>query len=237
LFAFNIYKMMSEVQITVEQNNSSGEVQNSDCISVPSGNGSTSILWPYPTVNSKVELKDSNDMHNSETSAANDHQEDLANNGICEETSEPASNIDMAEQQASSSVSANKIGGNIFNDIKETDIAIRKSILTIPNEPSKCVAEWVDANLAPFICLALNPVVQNNWQNKIRYTFDISNCDEIFDILVLQKKLEFLLIMSYHHLKSYGNLHIVNGIILFIIILVIAMYFTNNCNRLSMKAG
>jgi hypothetical protein len=40
-----------------------------------------------------------------------------------------------------------------------------------------------------FICSALNPVVQNNQQNKIRYTFEIFNCDEVFDILVLEKRI------------------------------------------------
>jgi hypothetical protein len=130
-------------------------------------------------------------MHNSKTSATEDHQEDSANNGIVEETSHPTSNIDMAEQQVSSLVNANKIGGHIFNDIKGTDIAIKKSMLTILDKPSRCVAEWVDVNSAPFICSALNLVAQNNRQNKIRYTFDISNCDAIFDILVLEKKIRF----------------------------------------------
>jgi hypothetical protein len=115
------------------------------------------------------------------------HQEDLTSNGIIEETSHPASSIDMAEQQASSSVSANKIDGHMFDDVKETDIAIEKSVTTISNKPSRCVAKWVDADSTPFVCSALNPVVQINWQTKIRCTFEISNCDEIFDILVLEK--------------------------------------------------
>jgi hypothetical protein len=37
-------------------------------------------------------------MHNSKTSAIEDHQVDSASNGIIEETSYPISNIDMAEQ-------------------------------------------------------------------------------------------------------------------------------------------
>jgi hypothetical protein len=97
LFAFNIYKAMAEEEIIAEQNNSSDDVQSSDCISVPSKNRSASILGPYPTANSKVKSQDSDDMHNSKTSAAEDHQEDSASNGIIEETSHPASNIDMAE--------------------------------------------------------------------------------------------------------------------------------------------
>jgi hypothetical protein len=152
-------------------------------------NGSASILEPYPTTNFKVMSQDLDDMHNSKTSAVEDHQEDLGSNEIIEETSHLASDIDMDEPQASSSLSANMIGGHIFNDVKETDIAIRKSILIISDEPSTCVAEWVDVDLAQFICSALNLVVQNNQQNKIRYTFDISNCDKIFDILVLEKRI------------------------------------------------
>jgi hypothetical protein len=70
-----------------------------------------SILGPYPTLDSMVKSQESDDMHNLKTSAAEDHQEDSASNGIIEEISHPASNIDMAEQQASSSVSANRIGG------------------------------------------------------------------------------------------------------------------------------
>jgi hypothetical protein len=107
-------------------------------------------------------MSNSYDMHNSKTSVAEDHQEDLASNGIIEETSHPSSNIDMAEQQASSSVSANKIDGHVFNNVKEIDIAIKKSILTISDKPNRCVAEWVDVNSVPFICSALNPVVQIN---------------------------------------------------------------------------
>jgi hypothetical protein len=133
--------------------------------------------------------QDLDDMHNSKTSAVEDHQEDLGSNEIIEETSHLASDIDMDEPEASSSLSANMIGGHIFNDVKETDIAIRKSILIISDEPSTCVAEWVDVDSAQFVCSALNLVVQNNQQNKIRYTFDISNCDKIFDILVLEKRI------------------------------------------------
>jgi hypothetical protein len=97
----------------------------------------------------------------------------IISNGIVEETSHLASNIDMAEQQPSSSVSANKIGGHIFNDVNETNIAIKKSILTISDKSSRCVAEWVDVDLALFVCPVLNPIVQINRQNKIRYTFKI----------------------------------------------------------------
>jgi hypothetical protein len=100
-FAFDIYKVVAEEEITAERNNSSDDVQSSDCIYVPSGNRLASILGPYPTANSKVKSQDSDDIHNSKTSVVEDLQEDLANNGIVEETIHPASNIDMAEPQAS----------------------------------------------------------------------------------------------------------------------------------------
>jgi hypothetical protein len=156
---------MAEEEITVKQNNSSDDVQNSDCISVLSRNGSVGILGPYPTINSKVKSQDLDDMHNLKTSAAENHQEESGSNGIIEETNHPASSIDI--QQASSSVSANKIDGRMFDDVKETDIAIEKSVSTISDKPSRCLAEWVDTDSAPLVCSALNPVVQNNRQNKI----------------------------------------------------------------------
>jgi hypothetical protein len=95
----------------------------------------------------------------------------------------------MVEQKATSLVSANKIDGQVFDDVKETDSAIKKSIFTMSYKPSRCVSEWVDADSVTLVCSALYPVAQNNRQNKIRYTFDISNCDEIFDILVLEKRI------------------------------------------------
>jgi hypothetical protein len=91
---------MSEVKIIAEYNNSSNDVQSSDYISIPSGNRSASILGSYPTTNSKVQSQDSDDTHNSKPSAADDHQEDSASNGIKEETSHPTLNIDMVEQKA-----------------------------------------------------------------------------------------------------------------------------------------
>jgi hypothetical protein len=122
----------------------------------------------------------------------------------------------MVKQQASFSVSANKIGDHIFNNVIETDIAIRKSMLTISDKPSRCVAEWVDADSVPFVCSALNPVVQNNRQNKIRYTFDISNCDEIFDILVLEKRIRIPTDHVISLSKKLGKCDIANDMILFL---------------------
>jgi hypothetical protein len=109
---------MSEVEITVEQNNSSYDVQSSGCISILPENRLTSILGSHPTANSKFKSQDLDDMHNSKISAAGDHHEDSASNRINKEISHPAYNIDMVEQQASSLVSANKIDGHVFDDVK-----------------------------------------------------------------------------------------------------------------------
>jgi hypothetical protein len=74
----------------------------------------------------------------------------------------------MDEQQASSSVSAKKIDGHVFDDVKETNIAIKKNIFTVSDKPSRYVAKWVDVESAPFVCSVLNLVAQNNHQkNKI----------------------------------------------------------------------
>jgi hypothetical protein len=62
----------------------------------------------------------------------------------------------MVEQQASSSVSANKVDGQMLDDVKEIDTAIEKSVSTISDKPSRCVAEWVDADSTPFVCSTLN---------------------------------------------------------------------------------
>jgi hypothetical protein len=56
-------------------------------VSILQGNGSASISGAYLTTNSKVKSQDSDDMYNSKTSAADEHQEDSASNGINEETS------------------------------------------------------------------------------------------------------------------------------------------------------
>jgi hypothetical protein len=181
------------------------DVHSSDFIFVPPGNKSTSILGVYPTTNSKVKSQHSIDMHNSKTSVADNHREDSTSNGINEETSHSTSSIDMAKQQASCSVSANKIDGHLLDDIKEIDIAIKKNIFMISDKLSRCVAEWVDANSMPFICSTLNPVVQNNRQKKIRYIFNVSNYDEIFDILVLEKKIRILVDRVISSSKTLGK--------------------------------
>ena len=48
----------------------------------------------------------------------------------------------------------------------------------------KGIAEWIDDKSEPFICSALKPSPQKHQLEKIKYTFDLILCDELFDILL-----------------------------------------------------
>jgi hypothetical protein len=48
----------------------------------------------------------------------------------------------------------------------------------------KGIAEWVDKKSEPFVCLALKPSPQKHRLDKIKYTCDLTLCDNLFDILL-----------------------------------------------------
>jgi hypothetical protein len=48
----------------------------------------------------------------------------------------------------------------------------------------KGIAEWVDEKSEPFVCLALKPSPQKHRLEKMKYTFDLTLCDNLFDILL-----------------------------------------------------
>jgi hypothetical protein len=48
----------------------------------------------------------------------------------------------------------------------------------------KGIAEWVDEKSEPLVCLALKPSPQKHRLEKIKYTFDLTLCDNLFDILL-----------------------------------------------------
>ena len=48
----------------------------------------------------------------------------------------------------------------------------------------KGIAKWINEKSEPFICLALKPSPQKRRLEKIKYTFDLTLCDELFDILL-----------------------------------------------------
>ena len=46
----------------------------------------------------------------------------------------------------------------------------------------KGIAEWINEKSEPFICSALKPSPQKHRLEKIKYTFDLTLYDDLFDI-------------------------------------------------------
>jgi hypothetical protein len=67
----------------------------------------------------------------------------------------------------------------------------------------KAVAEWIDNKYDPFVCLALKPTPQKNRINKLKYSFDFTFCDHVFDIFL---KNNFIRIIDHNVLPSIQNL-------------------------------
>jgi hypothetical protein len=54
-------------------------------------------------------------------------------------------------------------------------------------EAGMCVAEWSWASKSkPFVCFSLKPTSKSQ-QDDIRFTFDVTKCDNIFDYLLQEK--------------------------------------------------
>jgi hypothetical protein len=81
-----------------------------------------------------------------------------------------------------------------FEIIKKTDIKMieHNSKISAKEHKRKCVAEWVDIKSTPFVCSALKSSPQKNWLRKKRYTFDMSKCDQSFDILLQEDHIRLL---------------------------------------------
>jgi hypothetical protein len=77
------------------------------------------------------------------------------------------------------------------------------SILRPSKSKCKAVAEWIDNKSDPFICLALKSTLQKNQLNKLKYSFDFTFCDHVFDILL---KNNFIRIIDHNVLPSIQNL-------------------------------
>jgi ABC-type Na+ transport system ATPase subunit NatA len=82
----------------------------------------------------------------------------------------------------------------------------------------------------PFVCSILKPASKTQ-QEEVCYTFDVAKCDKIFDYLLQEKKLNCQVVMSYHRQNSLKSMHIINGIILILMLLMIAMFSVNRFNR------
>jgi hypothetical protein len=59
-----------------------------------------------------------------------------------------------------------------------------KSKASSMRSAKKGMVEWVDEKSEPFVCLALKSSPQKHRLGKIKYTFDLTLCDNLFDILL-----------------------------------------------------
>jgi hypothetical protein len=83
-------------------------------------------------------------------------------------------------------------------------------------------------------CASLKPIHRNR-RDEIKFTFDVSKCDKIFDELLSIRKIKLShTIPSIEELKS---VLIVSGLILILMLLMIAMYSDDKYNWLSMRAN
>ena len=91
---------------------------------------------------------------------------------------------------------------------------------------SKGIAELINEKSEPFVCSALKPSPQKHQLEKIKYTFDLILCEELFDILLEQnfiKPLAHKVLISSLDAKEqeYCKLHNSFG------------HGTQNCNMFS----
>ena len=75
-----------------------------------------------------------------------------------------------------------------LKNIEEADANIMVNSKT--SDKIKCLAEWIDEKSKPFVCLALKPSPQKNRPKKMKYTFNMTLCDHIFDILLENQYIE-----------------------------------------------
>jgi hypothetical protein len=73
------------------------------------------------------------------------------------------------------------------------------SKLKLPISNYKGVAEWIDSKSDTFVCLDLKPTPQKNRLKKLKYTFDFTFYDHVFDILLKNK---FIRIIDHNALPS-----------------------------------
>ena len=84
----------------------------------------------------------------------------------------------------------------------------------------------------PSTCTSLKPIPKNR-HDEVKFTFDVSKCDRIFDELAKLGKINFShTIPSMNELKrrAYCKLHNI-----FLILPIIAMFFIDKYNRPQMK--
>ena len=67
---------------------------------------------------------------------------------------------------------------------KADDNILASSKSSCQETTSKCMAEWICEKSEPFVCPALRPSPQKDRLKKIKYTFDLTLSDHIFDALL-----------------------------------------------------
>jgi len=96
--------------------------------------------------------------------------------------------------------------------VKSDDDVVISSKASDLRSTRKGIAEWINEKSEAFVCSALKTSPQKHRLEKIKYTFDLTFCDELFDILLEQnfiKPLDHKVLMSSLDAKEqdYCKLH------------------------------
>jgi hypothetical protein len=93
------------------------------------------------------------------------------------------------------------------------------------DEADMCVAEWSWASKSiSFVCSSLKSTSKSR-QDEIRFTFNVTKCDKIFDYLLQEKQIKLSsnhVILSLEQLKKH--MHIINSIIPILMLLMITIF-------------
>jgi hypothetical protein len=74
------------------------------------------------------------------------------------------------------------IGQHVMPYDKADSASLSK--LMLPKSSCKGVPEWINIKSDPFVCIALKPTPRKSRLKKLKYTFDFTFCDYVFDILL-----------------------------------------------------
>jgi hypothetical protein len=97
------------------------------------------------------------------------------------------------------------------NLIVDANVVITSKV-SGPKNSSKGMTEWIDQKSTPFVCSTLKPFIPKNRLKKIKYTFDLMLCDDIFEVLLKHTVIKLpvhKVIPSPHDLEGqvYYNWH------------------------------
>ncbi|TVT97876.1 hypothetical protein EJB05_56855, partial [Eragrostis curvula] len=89
------------------------------------------------------------------------------------------------------------------NNIKVDSTITVNSKVSRKRNTSKGIAEWIDERSESFVFLALKPFMPKNRLKKIKYTFDLTLCDELFDSLLENN---FIRLVGHKVMPSHQDL-------------------------------